>query len=126
MPRKTIIRCAELVYDERILHIYFFEHVEIDLSDVKEIYNTGITLSGGKPYCALAHLNNSPASTPEARAFGATEAYAKFRLADALLTDSLSMKLIANSYIKFNKPVVPTKMFTTEREAIEWLKTFLA
>ncbi|MGZ3884568.1 MAG: hypothetical protein ACXVPD_10225, partial [Bacteroidia bacterium] len=70
MPKTTCIRCAELSFEDGILHIRFFE-TEIGLSDVKEIYDVGLVLAGGKPYCALAYLNNNPASTPEARAFGA-------------------------------------------------------
>ncbi|MGZ3885614.1 MAG: DUF7793 family protein [Bacteroidia bacterium] len=46
-------------------------------------------------------------------------------MADALITDSLAMRLIANSYIKFNRPEVPTRMFSDEKKAIEWLHTFL-
>ena len=125
MKKKTIIRCGELQMHNRILFIRFFEDMEIDLVDVKEIYDKGIEMADEKPYCALADVRNNPSSTPEARAFGATNSYSKYRLADAILTDSLVMKLIANSYIKFNKPKAPTKMFVTEKEAVTWLKTFL-
>jgi hypothetical protein len=125
MKEKLIIRCCELEMEERILYIRFFDDMEIDLIDVKEIYDKGLEMANGKSYCALADVRNSPESTPEARAFGATLGYSKYRLADAILTTSVAMKLIVNSYIKFNKPKVPTKMFVTESEAIKWLKTFL-
>jgi hypothetical protein len=46
-------------------------------------------------------------------------------MADALLVGSTMMKLIATAYINFNKPKVPTRMFTSEEKAIAWLKTFL-
>lgn len=45
--------------------------------------------------------------------------------ADAFMITSVVMKLIANFYLKVNKPERPTKMFTHENEAIKWLKTFL-
>lgn len=123
MPETASIRCADLLFDEGILHIYFNES-EITKSDVQEIYMKGIELAGGQPHCSLAYLLNNPPSEPEVRAFAA-DAHYQFRLADALLTDSLSMKLVANSYIKFNKPQVPTKMFTDKAEAVRWLRTFL-
>jgi hypothetical protein len=45
--------------------------------------------------------------------------------ADAFMINSTAMKLISNFYLQFNKPERPTRMFTDEREAIKWLKTFL-
>lgn len=45
--------------------------------------------------------------------------------ADAFMMGSAVIKLIANFYLKFNKPERPTKMFIHENEAIKWLKTFL-
>jgi hypothetical protein len=45
--------------------------------------------------------------------------------ADAFMINSMAMKLISNFYLSINKPERPTKMFTDEKEAIEWLKTFL-
>jgi len=45
--------------------------------------------------------------------------------ADAFITNSPAMKLISNFYLRINKPARPTKMFSKEKEAIEWLKNFL-
>ncbi len=45
--------------------------------------------------------------------------------ADAFMIKSVAMQLIANFYLRINKPERPTKMFTDEKEAIKWLKTFL-
>lgn len=45
--------------------------------------------------------------------------------ADAFIINSTAMQLIANFYLKINKPERPTKMFTNESEAIKWLKNFL-
>jgi hypothetical protein len=45
--------------------------------------------------------------------------------ADAFMISSTAMRLISNFYLRINKPQRPTRMFTDEKEAIEWLKTFL-
>lgn len=45
--------------------------------------------------------------------------------ADAFLINSAAMKLIANFYLKINKPERPTRMFNSKKEAIAWLKLFL-
>jgi hypothetical protein len=43
--------------------------------------------------------------------------------ASAVVVDSLPYKLIANFYLKFNKPKRPYKVFGKEEDAIKWLKT---
>ena len=43
--------------------------------------------------------------------------------ATAVVVDKLPYKLIANFYLKFNKPKRPYKVFSKEEEAIKWLKT---
>lgn len=41
----------------------------------------------------------------------------------AVIVTSLAYKLIANFYLKFNKPKRPFKVFSNEEEAIKWLRT---
>lgn len=43
----------------------------------------------------------------------------------AFLSPTLGQKMMANFFIKFYKPAVPTKFFLTDEEAIDWLKQFL-
>lgn len=43
--------------------------------------------------------------------------------ATAVVVDTLAYKLIANFYLKFNKPKRPYKVFSKEEDAIRWLKT---
>ena len=46
----------------------------------------------------------------------------KNTLADALVINSLAHKILANFYMKMNKPVKPTKIFTSQKKAVDWLK----
>lgn len=46
-------------------------------------------------------------------------------LADAFVTKTLAMKMLANAYLTFNKPVRPTRFFQNEEDAEEWLLTYL-
>jgi len=43
------------------------------------------------------------------------------RQAEAFVVNSLPTRLIANFYMKFNKPPNPTKIFNTVEKAEEWL-----
>jgi hypothetical protein len=59
------------------------------------------------------------------RDYWATKEACPYSKADAFMINSTAMQLIANFYLKLNKPQRPTKMFAREADAIEWLKTFL-
>ena len=43
--------------------------------------------------------------------------------ASAVIVNNLAYKLIANFYMRFNKPKRPFKTFSNEKDAIEWLLT---
>lgn len=98
------------------------EGKEVDTQDVIEINDTCMKLSNDQAYAQLILMNKpGVGSTPDARKLSA-QIHTKYPiLAVALVVSSLSEKLIANFYIKFNRPAVPTRMFTNEKEALNWL-----
>jgi hypothetical protein len=44
----------------------------------------------------------------------------------ALLVESPLSRVIGTFFLGLNKPLVPTRLFATEREAAAWLRTFIA
>jgi len=61
----------------------------------------------------------------EARRYFAGEETAKVESAAALLIESPLSKAIGNFFMGLNKPIVPTRLFTSEAEALAWLKGFV-
>jgi hypothetical protein len=59
------------------------------------------------------------------RDYWATKEACPYSKADAFIIKTKAMALIANFYLRMNKPERPTRMFSDEKEAIKWLKTFL-
>ena len=59
----------------------------------------------------------------EAKKFTATnpESLAA-RSADSILIASFFNRLFVNIYLSFNKPVLPTKLFNSESDALNWIK----
>lgn len=45
--------------------------------------------------------------------------------ADAFVIKSMSQRILANFYVKINKPERPTKFFNSKEDAIIWLKQYL-
>jgi len=50
---------------------------------------------------------------------------ARFSIAEAFIITSLAHKMIANFYIKFEKPQKPTSFFQDIPSAEKWLRTFM-
>jgi len=44
--------------------------------------------------------------------------------ADAFVLLSLPQKILGNAFLKFQTPSIPTKFFSSEKKAIEWLKQY--
>lgn len=59
--------------------------------------------------------------TKEFRDYAATEEAAAYTKAVALLVGSGFSRIAGNIYLSFNKPKNPTKLFTDEAKAIDWL-----
>ncbi|MFN3342244.1 MAG: STAS/SEC14 domain-containing protein [Flavobacteriales bacterium] len=43
------------------------------------------------------------------------------RIAEAILTDSLAIRIAANFYFKFFRLPIPMKLFSKEEKAMDWL-----
>lgn len=46
-------------------------------------------------------------------------------VADAFVIHSLAQKILANTFLRFQTPTIPTKFFSSEEKAVEWLKEYL-
>lgn len=61
----------------------------------------------------------------EVREYVATEKRSELVIADAFVIGSLAQRLAVRFFIRFNKPVRPTRFFDNEESAIEWLRTII-
>ncbi len=48
----------------------------------------------------------------------------KHGVADAFVIHSLPQKILGNAYLKFQPPSIPTKFFSSEEKALEWLQEY--
>ena len=98
---------------------------EVDVEQVKQIVGALRELGEGKKFPMLVTSSKHTVPTAEARAYVASAGSNPYASAEAYVLQSFSQKLVGNVYMKLNKPVRPTWMFTSETKAVEWLKTFL-
>ena len=93
--------------------------------EVAEIIETLGILTDGKKVPVLSLFKPENTADKQARNYMVSEMASLYSLADGMVIHNLPQKIIANFYLKMNKPSKPTRFFSDEEEALKWLKTFL-
>jgi hypothetical protein len=115
------ISTTRLEYVGGIMHLRLKEGAEFNLETIKEQYAAQDELTGTDNYAVLVDATHHVSMSKESREFMAAYVNPR-RKATALLTRyNLATLLLANFYMKFNQPRIPTKLFNQEEEAIDWL-----
>lgn len=125
LPSTASHSTAWFIYDGHgIVTIILKDDRELTVQDVIDHRAIASQLVNGKPHCVLAIPGKHTQATDDARQFAAENRAAQ-RIAEAVVIRSLSVRLMANFYLKFQKPFTPTRIFTTQDEAMKWLQSLL-
>jgi len=81
-------------------------------------------LTNNKPVPLLIYLSNSPVPDKDARKYS-TEQLPVIYKAMAMVSKPGLAKFIMNILFALNKPPIPMKSFTDDKEAKAWLKQYL-
>ena len=111
--------------EDGIVYIKTKPRVDMDRADAEEGIRACGAMCGGKLRPALVDLSNLKSMTREARLYFAGPETAAAQSAAALVIKSPLTKAIGNFFMGLNKPLIPTRLFTSETEALVWLRTFL-
>jgi len=110
--------------DDGIMNIHIKEDQDIELNDAVLIVDAMGKLGEQKKYPVLIDAGEFSSVDKEARIFSASIESNIYTLADAIAYCNLAQQLMAQFYLKYNKPSIPTKVFADKEEAIVWLKSF--
>lgn len=108
-----------------ILQVDFVDECMLDVAECEELIRNYTAVLNTRKVPILHIFGRYTGATKGARDFSASPEGLKHSLAEAYVLKSLAHRLLLNFYIKFNKPAVPTKYFTTKQEAIAWLLKYL-
>ncbi len=100
-------------------HIKFGETLEMD--DVQLMLDEIEKLGPEKQYMNLFEFSENADVDEKTRQWAADGDGNKQTIADAIVIKSLAQKIIGNFYLKFNRPVKPSKIFNSPTEAYNWL-----
>ncbi len=110
--------------EDGIFRVIYLPGAEIVLSDVQEVSRLRVHLTGDGRVPMYTDAREVKSVTREARNHGASSGEFSSPTALGILVGSPVSKVLGNLFIGLSKPSYPTRLFTSEEEAIAWLQTF--
>jgi hypothetical protein len=120
--KKTETDAAQIsVCSDDIIRIFFKKNKEIGPIALKELFEklNGLVEGVRYPFIYFAE-DGSVIFTTEGNAYSKRNQNSFPKICSAFVTNSLAQRLIANFYLKINKPEHPSKLFKTSEEAEKW------
>jgi hypothetical protein len=111
-------------FEKDILYIVYKKDIDVKLAHIKD--NVGIRkrIQKNDKLLLFVDFRDAWQISEDAKKFLGSKEVTDLNVAMALLVDDLNSMLIANFFVKFNKPASPTKIFNSKVKAIEWLESF--
>jgi hypothetical protein len=112
--------------DEGIIHIEALPDRDQVLADAEETIAVVWEVGAREKRRIVVDPRRMRSISREARAFFAGSVPKAHGIATALLVDSPLSRIMGNVFLGFNKPLLPARLFTSEGEALAWLRTLVA
>lgn len=107
------------LYSNRIFHLIVpkFHKIKRNVVDAGYAF---LNANGGGQFYNIYEFNSFADVEPEIREWAADSSGNHYTHTDAIVIGSLSQKIITDFYLRFDKPVKPTRIFYSLEKAVEW------
>jgi len=126
MENVEISRVAKLWLGEdgivRIIHVH---GADVTLEDAQETMAAYLKINKGKKRPLFVDTKTMRSLAREARKYYAGEEAAKVASAVAIIVGTPVSRVLGNFYIGLSNPLLPSRLFSSEDEALEWLKGYI-
>lgn len=120
---KLVTSTSLIIIDDDIVKAYINPETEFGNIDADENVEAVLSRIGSKKIYSLVVPDATTHITVEARSYR-NEAYEKQKLGEAIVVKELAHRILAKAYIGVvGKTSCPTRIFNSESEAIDWLKS---
>ncbi len=120
LPEATICVC-----EMGIMHIHIKIEDEFTIAHADALVNARTEIAQGRKMPILYTSTKFVIPSKEVREYVASENRSSLVVADAFVINSLPQRLAARFFLRFNKPVRPTRFFENKEQALKWLRTFV-
>ena len=122
--RKLSCDLADAVFKDGILRINY-KGLMADLDEIKAFISAlKVEFADVMPVLVVSDITKQKSPKKEVRDYMSAPEVMEMSIADAVVANSLLSKIVGNLYLSFNKPSVPTKIFSDEVSALKWLEQF--
>jgi len=122
--RKLSSDLADAVFRDGILRINY-KGLMADLDKIKAFVSAlKVEFADEMPGLVLSDITKEKSPKKEVRDYLGSSDILALTKANAIVAGSLLSKIVGNLYLSFNKPSIPTKMFSDEVSALKWLEQF--
>lgn len=111
------------IYEGRIFHVTVKKGVLVKMDIVYKGYQFLDDFGGGEFY-NIFEFSSFADVDPEVREWAASPLNNNYTIVDAIVINSFPQKILADFYIRYNKPVKPTKIFNSLEKAGNWINEF--
>jgi len=108
------------LYEGRIFHAIIKKGEKITLEMTKK-GSDFLNRNGGGRFYNIYEFESFAEMDPEVREWSANTSGNHYTYVDAIVISNFAQKLVADFYLKFNKPPMPTKIFKSKEKALEWI-----
>jgi hypothetical protein len=118
-------KTSEMFLDEHgILHKTVIENSHADLATLKESEEATHNLTKGERVLELYDARNHFTLTEDAMQYAQKEILNKQRIATAIVSNKVAIKIMVDFIMNVLKSETPIKIFNTKEAALKWLLTF--
>lgn len=126
MENEEKSRVAKLwLGEDGIVRIIHFPGAEVTLADAQETMACYLKLYEGKRRPLFIDTKTMKSMTRETRQYYSGEEAAKVASAAAIIVGTPVSRVIGNFYIGLSNPHLPSRLFSSEDEALEWLRGYI-
>ena len=106
-----------------IIHFKYGDHVHYTMDEARELEDVVKDITNDVAHRSLRVTGKYSSTDIEIMRYLSKGRGALFTLADAFVLHSSPQRILANFYMKIQRPYVPTAFFETVEEAETWLKS---
>ena len=123
IERLDLVHTKVELRDDGIIQFFYGDSINYTMKETEELENVVSKITKGVVHKSLRVAGKFSNIDIEVMKYLSRGRSTLFTLADSFVLHSMPQKLLANFYLKINKPVLPTKFFTQTTEAEQWLQS---
>lgn len=121
----VITKASMWLGEDGVVRIIWVSGAEVTLADAEESMAAYKTINEGKRRPMVVDTSTMKSLAREARHYYASEEAARVASAVGLIVGTPVSRVLGNFYLGLSNPRLPTRLFASEDEALEWLKGYI-